>query len=125
MLLTKGISRLFNMTNRNFLNHDDVIWMEVKRSPCGTTTNTVKEISNALCSTNIGDSWIRDGVECSVLFTDENGWRKGKVKIVLEFIPEGSDSKPEQQETHPILTQNLLPPQHEPNLDDLRKELNL
>ena len=113
------------MTERNFLEHNDVLWIDTRRSPCGTPTNTVKDISTALCSQNIGESWIREGVECSVLFTNENGWRKGKVKIVLEFIPEESDSKPEQQETHPILTQNLLPPQHEPNLDDLRKELNL
>lgn len=113
------------MTERKFLANNDVVWMEVKRSPCQNTTNTVRDIKNALCSTNIGESWIREGVEGSVLFTNENGWRKGKVKIVLEFIPdEESTPPPEPEATHPVLSQNLLPP-YEPNLDDLRKELNL
>ena len=113
------------MTERNFLEHNDVLWIDTRRSPCGTPTNTVKDISTALCSQNIGESWIREGVECSVLFTNEICCRKGKVKITLEFIPdEELAPPPEVEETHPILTQKLLP-SHEPNLDDLRKELGI
>ena len=106
------------MKERIILKDEDVIWMETKYSPCGNTTNTVREVNDALCRSNVGDSWVHDGIPGSVLFTDSDGWRKGKVRITLEFIPDKSDS--EQSQT----AQPLLPPYESP-LDDLRKELDL
>ncbi|WP_253274373.1 KGK domain-containing protein [Myxosarcina sp. GI1] len=35
--------------------------------------------------------WCKTGVDCQVL-TPTQGWRKGKVKIVLEFCPDETES---------------------------------
>lgn len=89
------------------LHINDVLWLEVKRSPTEQTTNTVEEISQAICEKPIGNAWVRDGVECSVLFENESGWRKGKVRIVLEFVPDDEpESEPEVQQA---TSQPLLP----------------
>ena len=50
--------------------------------------------------------WCFDGVSCKLL-TPKRGWRKGKIKISLEFIPDESEmSEPESP------------------LDDIRREMN-
>lgn len=44
---------------------------------------------------NSQQRWIEDGVDCEVLSPEKN-WRKGKIRISLEFCPdelEGSQSK--------------------------------
>ncbi|MBW4642933.1 MAG: hypothetical protein KME23_08045 [Goleter apudmare HA4340-LM2] len=32
--------------------------------------------------------WVKRGVDCKVLLTTGGGWKKGKVRIRLEFIPD-------------------------------------
>jgi len=49
------------------------------------------------------ESWCLDGVECEMLSPNKS-WRKGKVKISLEFIPNESD-------------------EYEPPLDEIRREM--
>ncbi|MGB6301550.1 MAG: KGK domain-containing protein [Rivularia sp. (in: cyanobacteria)] len=98
------------MTERIILKDNDVVWMEKKQSPCGNTTNLVREVNSALCYTNLTDSWIRDGVGCSVLFTNKDGWKKGKIRIKLEFIPD----EPFMDDAEPGLL-----------LDDLREQLDI
>lgn len=104
---------------RVFLNDDDVLKVDVKLSPCGHTTSTVREMNSALCATNVGESWVREGIDCSVLFENSNGWRKGKVKITLEFIPD--DPEPINAENQQVSQPKLLP-SVDSQLDDLRKK---
>ncbi|AFY43642.1 KGK domain-containing protein [Nostoc sp. PCC 7107] len=49
-----------------------------------------------------------DGLKCQVLFANEIGWKPGKVRIRLEFIPD----------------EPKVPPQESP-LDDLRSNLDI
>ncbi|MDJ0736891.1 MAG: KGK domain-containing protein [Nostocaceae cyanobacterium] len=51
----------------------------------------------------------KDGVECRILRASGGGWKKGKVRLSLEFIPD----EPEQ-----------VPQQPESILDDLRRLTN-
>jgi hypothetical protein len=78
-------------------------------------------MNSALCATNVGESWVREGIGCSVLFENSNGWRKGKVRITLEFIPD--DPEPINAENQQVSQRKLLPsPSVDSQLDDLRKK---
>jgi hypothetical protein len=41
------------------------------------------------------------GLDCQILETGAEGWKKGKLKIVLEFIPEESEEIQSSQEEQP------------------------
>ncbi len=87
--------------NGSSLNKDDVVNIELNRSFVGATTFTVGEACEKLARF-IGDKnnytgevckqW-REGIECRVLRTDSKGWKKGKVRISLEFIPDKPDNE--------------------------------
>lgn len=109
---------------RIFLEDNDVLQIEVKLNPCGHATSTVHEMNRALCANNVGESWVKDGIECSVLFENSNGWRKGKVRVKLEFIPdEGLEGKPVAEREMP--QKSLAPSSQqrvESELDDMRRK---
>jgi len=67
---------------------------------------------------NIGQKWQQwgsEGVESEIL-SPGKGWRRGKVRVTLEFLPD----EPEVEETS---ASNTIP-QSESPLDDLRQKMN-
>jgi len=61
-------------------------------------------------------NWFSQGVPCEVLKLDAKGWRKGKVRLAIEFLPD----EPEVEET-PAANEIAQP---ESPLDDLRQMIN-
>jgi hypothetical protein len=61
-------------------------------------------------------NWFSQGVPCEVLRLDAKGWRKGKVRLAIEFLPD----EPEVEE---IPATNEIE-QPESPLDDLRQMIN-
>ncbi len=72
------------------LSPSDVVSMDEDKSIVGSTFK-VKEMLLSLADRSINDDfitqWIGTGVECEVLISGQD-WRKGKVRISLEFIPD-------------------------------------
>lgn len=65
-----------------------------------------------------GDNWQKwgfEGVESEILCPDK-GWRKGKIKLTIEFLPD----EPEFEE----IETNKEIPQPESPLDDIRRMIN-
>ncbi len=58
---------------------------------------------------------LGDGVNGEILKTNSQGWRKGKLRLKLEFCPD----EPEQEA---ILESNLLGASESSPLDDLRQQ---
>ena len=61
-------------------------------------------------------NWFSQGVPCEVLRLDAKGWRKGKVRLAIEFLPDELEVE-ETPETNEI-------EQPESPLDDLRQMIN-
>ncbi|GAX43432.1 KGK domain family protein [Tolypothrix sp. NIES-4075] len=76
------------------LNIDDVVSIEKHASFLGATTFTVKEASDKLAqfvqdkAGITAEAWKGDGVKCRVLQPGKGGWKEGRVRISLEFIPD-------------------------------------
>jgi KGK domain len=78
------------------LDKNDVISMETDDSFVGASTFTVEEALMDLIS-HLDDyhvSWVKDGIKCSALNSSTGGWKKGKVRLSIEFI---SDEPPQAQ----------------------------
>jgi hypothetical protein len=101
------------------LNRDDVVYLDENKSPLGKTFKVIEMTVNLInrlgreYDTNTLNAWVHDGLLCEVMRVDSLGWKRGRVKLSLEFIPD----EPEQE------TALLLPSQVESPLDDLRAEL--
>ncbi|TAF09394.1 MAG: hypothetical protein EAZ77_05125 [Nostocales cyanobacterium] len=101
------------------LEFSDVVTLPKEKSPLGASSFKVSEMSAFLAATirnyinkNL-TGWDEAGIECEILQVSGGGWRKGRVRISLEFIPD----EPQQEAV-------LLPPSKiESPLDDLRAEL--
>jgi hypothetical protein len=83
------------MKDREFLNSEDVISMEAsKKILVNHTTFTVKELFEFMVKNwiggELGKQWFLDGADCNILSPGKN-WRKGKIKVSLEFIPDESE----------------------------------
>ncbi len=99
---------------RKLLNGDDIISVSSSRDVIllGNKTFKVQEMMEELTiriknePEDSVNKWCLNGVECEVL-TPNKIWRKGKVKISLEFIPD----EPEMNEI-------------ESPLDDIRQSMN-
>lgn len=76
------------MTN---LNRDDVVQVAEGQAFCDGTTFTVAEAIAVLVDRLNDDlaEWGTTGVDCRKLDATSGGWQKGKVRISLEFIPNG------------------------------------
>lgn len=89
------------------LQPDDVVNIDGSLNLVGTQTckaSTLLEwLKTRLPDTSLHVSLVGDGAKCEVLFPDGKGWKKGKVRLSLEFIPEEIDSP----------------------LDELREKLNI
>lgn len=44
--------------------------------------------------------WFRDGVDCEILKTDGQGWKKGKIRlrVIAEFVPDKQEQQPQDSE---------------------------
>ena len=104
---------------RIFPKDNDVVWVERKYSPCECPTSTIVEMRNAIANiTKLASNWFHDGMSCQFLPTSGGGWKKGKIRITLEFIPD----KPINLE-HQQVSQSF-PPSESP-LDDLREQFDI
>jgi hypothetical protein len=84
------------MNRRELLNDQDVISVDDKEKiVINHKTFTVKEFLDLFFADYFSDDtakkWFFDGVDCELLAPGKN-WRKGKIKITLEFIPDEVES---------------------------------
>lgn len=67
-------------TNRNFIGH-----------PTFKLTELIQRLGGAMGGREeMKQEWFYDGVNCEVLSPHQK-WRKGKIRITIEFIPETLD----------------------------------
>ncbi|BFM38493.1 KGK domain-containing protein [Synechocystis sp. LKSZ1] len=84
------------MKKHQFVNPEDVISIaEIDKIAIKHKTFTVKEFMQSFLqyigNSEPGKKWCFDGVDCELLAPGQP-WRKGKIKITLEFIPEEPES---------------------------------
>jgi hypothetical protein len=86
--------------NRFEPERDDVVWMrDTGKSPVNNLTFLVAQLTQAFTS-SIGSAlrdtpditakaWLGDGVECELVDVSAGGgWKKGKIRLRLEFVPD-------------------------------------
>ncbi|MEH1981549.1 KGK domain-containing protein [Nostoc sp.] len=105
----------------NELNDDDVVSMDKKKNLAQASTSRISELINEIKDLLSGSyqyhpDWLEDGVECELLQVG-GSWRKGKIRLHLEFIPD-------EPEVTSVEVPLLLPSQPSP-LADLRSSLKL
>lgn len=80
------------------LNDDEVLYVNFGRVLMTNPTFKVGEFLDALAQaisereadwTDENEGWFSDGLECEALRFSSQGWQKGRVRIRLEFAPEG------------------------------------
>lgn len=96
------------------LNGDDVVFMHPSNSPIEDiptfkVKDAIDEMVGKLQLHSL--SWTETGMECEAIGSNSGGWKKGKVRLCLEFIPDEPDPEPE-------------PKAPESPLDDLRQQVN-
>ncbi|PAX58375.1 KGK domain-containing protein [Brunnivagina elsteri] len=109
------------------LRDNDVISMDAGKSLTSSPTFQVEEALARLKSRFFYNGFPQvesfyfsdEGVRCKMLRANGSGWRKGKIRFRLEFIPDEKDEIEVQVTT---VKQSLLPASP---LDDLRENLNI
>lgn len=80
------------------LNDDEVLYVSLGRVLMSNPTFKVGEFLDALAQaisdreedwTDDNEGWFSDGLECEALRFNSQGWQRGRVRIRLEFAPEG------------------------------------
>ena len=85
------------MEKRQFVNPTDVISVNgnetiaISHKTFRVAEFLQKIFENFAGNNEKGKKWCFDGVDCELL-TPGQPWRKGKIKITLEFIPEEPES---------------------------------
>jgi hypothetical protein len=84
------------MEKRQLLNNEDVISVaDSDKIFINHKTFTLQELLTALFSkwfnNDLGKRWLFEGTECQYLAPGKL-WKKGKIKISLEFIPDEVES---------------------------------
>lgn len=76
---------------------------------------------NDLCNLSdiLVEKWLIEGVEAEVLQL-EKGWKTGKLRISIEFIPDEEEEEVEVEVSNEASPQKALPPSP---LDDLRQKV--
>lgn len=109
------------------LERDEVISMENSaKILMPHVTFKMSELLNALKElvrrhdglTDYKAQWFLDGIECQVLTYGAKDWKKGKVRLTIEFCPD----EPEIEETPPNEQPEIT--EIESPLDDLRQLIN-
>lgn len=79
------------------MDNDDVVhFLNSEDNPCEGLTAKSSEIVEAFNSRTFNDDiWVTSGVECEILSVVGGGWKKGKVRLCLEFIPDQSNNAKE------------------------------
>ena len=81
---------------------DDVVLMNATDSLVSNTStyrinqlkNTLKEQLKRLSAS--GSTWIEEGVDCQFLEAQAGGgWKKGKIRLRVEIVPNEPESEPE------------------------------
>lgn len=98
------------MDRQQILNKNDVISVDInnneeetENSLMGHHTFKVDEFLAELLnetSYKLGEKWFIDGVKCKILSPNKS-WRKGKIKISLEFISDEPESPLDEIRNHP------------------------
>jgi KGK domain len=91
------------------LNKNDVVSMDVAKSLVSSPTFKVEEASLKMMNKFIDNGhtqveahyFTEHGVRCELLKADGKGWRKGRIRFRLEFIPD-----PEPHSTDAVLGRN-------------------
>lgn len=80
------------------LDDDEVLYVTLGRVLMANPTFKVGEFLDALAQAisdrendwaDENEGWFSDGLECEALRFNGQGWQRGKVRIRLEFLPEG------------------------------------
>ncbi|BAZ02258.1 hypothetical protein NIES37_62700 [Tolypothrix tenuis PCC 7101] len=83
--------------NKVNLTDDDVVSMSEDASFTKSSTSTARELMSALeellCNSDLNitvvSSWADGiGVDCKVIQAKGGGWKTGKVRLQIEFIPD-------------------------------------
>lgn len=78
------------------INDHDVVSMDAAKSLIGLETFKVGQLPAGLkerWGTNAIEQWLSsEGIDCEMLGEAGGGWRKGKIRFRLEFIPEVSNA---------------------------------
>ncbi len=77
------------------INEHDVISMDAAKSLIGLEVFKANQLPAGLkerWGTNAIEQWLNEGIDCEVLGETGGGWRKGKIRFRLEFIPETSNA---------------------------------
>jgi len=92
------------------LDEDDVLSVD-QGSPVGTPVFKVWQGVEGIVNNRVSNpsGWAEDGVECEVIGSKIGGWKKGRVRVCLEFIPDEPEPKPVEEPESP--------------LDDLRQQV--
>jgi KGK domain len=100
----------------------------------GAVLQKIRTTINSNRTAYINDSpelaeWVTKGVECEVISETSEGWMRGRVRVCIEFIPDGEEDEDEDgnedeggeelEEVEDSLGKPLSP------LDDLRSQLNI
>ena len=92
------------------LNDDDVIHIDSGSGLVGAPTfrvvQTKRRIAEAThCLGPNIERWAKDGVRCEILRPGEN-WRRGKVRLQVEFIPDEPDEPSDPNQSDAVLSPN-------------------
>ncbi|MCV3215104.1 hypothetical protein OGM63_16555 [Plectonema radiosum NIES-515] len=87
--------------NRIDLNDDDVVSMSEEDNLLDGQTSKISEIMSKIMNvldrhhqTEICEKWVESGVDCQLLQVQGGGWKKGKIRIRLEFVSNEEQSSP-------------------------------
>jgi hypothetical protein len=121
-LILGGVSSLLNFVMNGFEPEcDDVVWMrDTGKSPVNNLTFLACQLTQAFTSSiesalrdspnSTAKAWFADGVECELVdVSTGGGWKKGKIRLRLEFVPDEPEPEPANNDTD--------------SLDSLRTEL--
>lgn len=119
------------------LNDDEVLYVSLGRVLMANPTFKVGEFLDALAQaisdreedwTDENEGWFSDGLECEALRFNAQGWQRGKVRLRLEFCPDGPRPQlPERRTSHrraekldiPRLEDPYRSERTRPDLDDI------
>lgn len=80
------------------LSDDEVLYVSLGRVLMSNPTFKVGEFLDALAQaisdreddwTDENEGWFSDGLECEALRFNAQGWQRGRVRLRLEFAPDG------------------------------------
>jgi hypothetical protein len=116
--LKQTIGILFMDSNKNLekLAPDDVVSLTTIPFEKGSTvkvTQILEEYYSDIYNkfNQYKATILREGIECEILRVNEGKWRKGKIKLILEFEPDEIEIKTEVERSSDSL------------LDDIRQEI--